>query len=258
MPDLKTIFQIDHTSKLPLYELIEENFRQLILSEKLKIGDPIPPEEELSECYGVSRMTVHHALGDLARQGWIVRRQGIGTFVKTVVSTRIAPSMLSFTEQMRAIGRTPSSRIVAIQVIPASGEIAGHLNIHADEPVIKLTRIRMADGDPILLESTYLSQAHFPGLENANVLETQSLYEYLDVHYGAKVVTMDQTLEPVLLSSTDAALLEAEPASPAILSEIIAYGSDRRPIEYSWSVTSSAKCKFYFSFRRGENAGQNG
>jgi GntR family transcriptional regulator len=254
MPDLSLLFKIDHSSKLPLYELIEQNFHDLILRDQLKTGDPIPPEYDLVEYYGVSRMTLRRALENLARQGWIVRQQGIGTFARKPITTRIAPSRLSFTEQMRFIGRQPSSRLISLKVVKATQEVATSLNIREGELAVEISRVRLADHEPILLEITYLSQERFPGLENATNLETGSLYETLRTEYGMNVVNMHQTLEPVLLDSQDAALLEAEAGTPAIMSEVISFSADGQPIEYTWSITSGSKCKFYFRFHRGENA----
>lgn len=183
MFDPKSLFRIDRQSKLPLYNLIEQNFRELILSGQLKPGDAIPSEWDLAAVYAVSRLTVRHALDNLARQGWLSRRHGVGTFIANPTVTRIAPSNLSFSEQMRAVGRHPSSRLVSIQVMPAGGEVAGHLRLQESEPVVEITRLRLADDEPILLETSYLSQARFPGLEHATVLESGSLYEYLATHY---------------------------------------------------------------------------
>ena len=253
MPNQASLYKIDHASKLPLYELIQQNIHELILRSQLKTGDPIPSEADLVEYYGVSRMTLRRALENLARQGWIIRRQGIGTFAHKPNITRIAPSKLSFTEQMRAIGREPSSRLIGIKVTKARLEVAGYLNIREGEPAVEITRVRLADREPILLEITYLSQERFPGLEHAEALETGSLYETLRADYGVNVVNMSQTLEPVFLDAEDAALLDAEAGTPAILSEVIAFSGDGQPIEYTWSITSGSKCKFYFSFHRGES-----
>lgn len=249
-----SVFNIDRRSKLPLYELIAQNLRELIRSNELSPDVPIPSEIELAEIYRVSRMTVRRAMDELVRQGWIYRQRGIGTFVRRTQVTHIVLSKLSFTEQMRAIGRNPSSRMVSIQSVPASPQVASRLNLSSGEPVAEIVRVRLADGDPILLETAYLSLARFPGLDQATDLETGSLYAYLESHYGVSVVTMVQSLEPVLLSADQALHLGAKPGTPAIRSEIISFGRNDRPIEYSWSVSSGEKCKFYFRFQRGEKA----
>jgi GntR family transcriptional regulator len=253
MKDPTGLFKINRNSKLPLYSLIEDNFRELILSGQLKPGNAIPSEWELADLYQVSRLTVRHALDNLARQGWLNRRHGVGTFVANPTVARIAPSKLSFTEQMRAIGRTPSSRQISFQVVSANAEIASYLGLQESDPVVEITRLRLADDEPILLETSYLSQARFPDLDETVDLSHNSLYEYLYTQYQANVASMDQTLEPVLLTEAEAKYLGTQAGTPAVLSEITAFSSEGEPIEYCWSVTRGDKCKFYLRFRRGEN-----
>jgi GntR family transcriptional regulator len=253
MKDPSGLFKINRNSKLPLYSLIEDNFRELILSGQLKPGNAIPSEWELADLYQVSRLTVRHALDNLARQGWLNRRHGVGTFVANPTVARIAPSKLSFTEQMRAIGRTPSSRQISFKVVSANAEIASYLGLQESDPVVEITRLRLADDEPILLETSYLSQARFPDLDETVDLSHNSLYEYLYTQYQANVASMDQTLEPVLLTEAEAKYLGTQAGTPAVLSEITAFSSEGEPIEYCWSVTRGDKCKFYLRFRRGEN-----
>lgn len=253
MTDPKELFKINRQSKLPLYDQIEQNFRELIIEGKLAQGETIPGEWELAELYGVSRLTVRKALDNLARQKWINRRQGVGTFVSTPPMTSIAPSKLSFSEQMRSIGRNPSSRMVDLRIVPAEGKIARLLSLQEGDPVVEIIRVRLADGVPILYECTYLSQIRFPGLEQSTELETGSLYDYLHKNYQVSVVEMDQTLQPVLLSATEASYLDSQAGSPGILSEVVATSADGIPVEYCWSIASGETSQFYFRFKHGEN-----
>ncbi len=250
MPGNRELFRIERGAKLPLYELIQRNFRELITSGVLRSGNPIPSEWELADMYGVSRLTLRRALDDLARQGWLRRRHGVGTFVTQPAVTQIAPSRLSFTEQMRSIGQQPSSRLVHIRVISAAPEISARLKLADGETIIEIMRVRLADGEPVLLETSYLPQRRFPGLEHMEDPAHASLYEMLDARYRTRVAAMDQILEPVLLTKAEAGYLEAQAGAPAIKSEVVALTSEGDPIEYSWSVTRGDKCKFFFSFRR--------
>jgi len=253
MEDLKELFKINRESKLPLYDQIEQNFRELISEGKLLPGDVIPSEWELSELYGVSRLTVRRALDNLAHHNWLNRRQGVGTFITNPSVASISPSKLSFTEQMRSIGRQPSSRLISIQVVPANAEVANQLMLQEGDSVVEIRRVRLADNKPILLEASYLSQARFRELETATALANSSLYEYLSKHYQTTIVEMVQTLQPILLAESESQYLEAQAGSPAIYSEVVAYSNEGDPVEYCWSVTSADKSKFYFRFRRGEN-----
>jgi GntR family transcriptional regulator len=250
-----SLYRIDHQSKLPLYEQISQNLREIILNGYLESGEALPSEWELSELYRVSRMTVRRAIDDLVRQNWLNRRQGVGTFISKPMIASIAPSKLSFTEEMLAIGLKPSSRLLNNQVIPAASRIASLLRLAPGEPVIELTRLRLADDIPILIETAYLPCIRFPDLQNDASLETGSLYECLHRRYGVIITRMDQTLKPVLLTESQASFLLAQPGAPSILSEIVAYSSDGEVVEFSSSVSSSDHSEFYFSFERSEIRG---
>ena len=252
MTEPKDLFKINRQDKAPLYDLIEQNLRELILRGQLMMGETVPSEWELADLYGVSRLTVRTALDNLTRQGWLIRRHGVGTFVAHPNVTEISPSKLSFTEQMRAIGRQPSSRLISLHVVEADAELANMLKLEQGESAIEIVRVRLADGEPILLETSYLSQKRFPGLESATELTSSSLYEWLATHYQTSVTMMDQTLEPVLLKEDQAQYLESQTGTPAMLSKVLAYTNGAEPIEFSWSVTRGDQCRFYFSFRRGE------
>ena len=200
-------------------------------------------------------MTVRHAIDDLVRQNWLNRRHGVGTFVGKPVIASIAPSKLSFTEEMLAAGLKPSSRLVCIQVISTNNRIAHRLNLAPGEPVIEITRLRLADNIPILIETAYLPNNRFPDLQKDSNLETGSLYDYLYRRYGVIISRVDQTLKPVLLTESQAQLLQAQPGAPSILSEIVAFSSDGETVEFSSSVSSSDHSEFYFSFERSELRG---
>lgn len=251
-------FKIDRHEKLPLYELIERNLRDLILSNQLQPADTVPPEWELAELYGVSRLTVRRALDDLVRQDWLSRRQGVGTFVSRPAVTAISPSQLSFTQEMLAIGRRPSSHLLERRVAPADAYVAQRLSLSEGDAVVELTRLRMADDMPILLETAYLSSQRFPGLEDDPDLENGSLYDCLSAHYSVIVARVDNSLKAVLLDENQAGLLGMTPrlqtgGVPSICSECVAYSPEGEPVEYSRSVAHNENSQFYFVFRRGES-----
>lgn len=248
------LIQIDHQSKLPLYDQIEHNLRDLIIQGHLQPGESLPAEKNLAHFYGVNRLTVRRALDELAQQNWVIRRRGVGTFINRPAIVSIAPAKLSFTEEMRSIGRHPSSQLISLQVIPASHNVAGLLQIPPDTPLIELTRVRLADSIPLLLETSCLVQTRFPRLERESSLARNSLYALLEKDYHVQITGMDQTLRPVLLTAEQADYLQVEPGTPAIASEIVAYSSTGEPVEYSWSVASGDKCEFYFRFRHGSLA----
>ncbi|MEO8356625.1 MAG: GntR family transcriptional regulator [Chloroflexota bacterium] len=248
----KDLFKIDHKSKLPLYDQIERSLRNLIVDGHLKPGEAMPGEWDLAEFYGVSRLTVRRALDELVRQNWLEKKHGVGTFVRQPTMASIAAGRLSFTEQMRAIGREPGSRLIGQNVVSATDKIARALRISEGDPILEITRVRLADDIPILLETACLSTGRFPTLESHDWSQDESLYKVLKDEYQISISSMDHTIKPVALTETEARYLKARAGTPAILSQIVAYTPAGEPVEYAWSVSNGDKSEFYFHFQRTE------
>ena len=246
----RDLFKIDSESKLPLYDQIERNLRDLIINGRLQPGQMVPSEWDLSDLYGVSRLTVRRAVDELVRQNWLERKHGVGTFVRQPSLASISASKLSFTEQMRAIGRRPGSRVIGHRVIPASAKIARALQLQEWESLFEITRVRLADDVPILLETSCLSQERYPSLAEKQWSENDSLYKILGEEYQINITGLDHTLKPVLLTETEARYLHAKPGTPALLSEIVAFTRGGMPVEYSWSFSNGDQSEFYFHFQR--------
>jgi GntR family transcriptional regulator len=246
----KDLFKVDSKSKLPLYDQIERNLRDLVINGHLKPGQTMPAEWDLVELYGVSRLTVRRALDELVRQNWLERKHGVGTFVRQPIMASIAASKLSFTEQMNAIGRKPGSKYVSHRVVPATDKVARALRIEEGDPIIEITRVRLADNVPIMLETACLSITRFPSLADHDWTKDQSLYKMLNEEYGVTISAIDNTIKPVLLTETEARYIKSKAGSPALLSETVAYTRDGTPVEYSWSFSNGDKSEFYFHFQR--------
>jgi GntR family transcriptional regulator len=246
---VQNLFRIDPASTVPLYDQIERNLRDMIINGHLAPGQTMPTESDLAESYGVSRLTIRRALDDLARQSWVEKKQGVGTFVRQPVTARIPASKLSFTAQMRAIGRVPGSKAIEQRLIPATLKIARALRIAEGGPVTELRRLRLADGVPILLETACLSSIRFPSLIERDWSQGQSLYEILDEGYGVTITCIDHTIKPAALTETEAHYLRSRAGAPALLSETIAYAHDGAPVEYAWSLSNGEQGEFYFHFQ---------
>ena len=246
-------FEIDRKSKLPLYHKIESNLRDLISQGDLVSGQMVPSEWELARIYGVSRLTVRRALDELVRQNWLSRKHGVGTFVRQPFRATIAAGKLSFTEQMKAIGRKPSSLHLKKEIVPAPARVAHALQILEGDSLLRISRLRLADEVPILYEVVHLQAARFPGLENLEWGRNDSLYQVLREIYGVVVSGLDHTIKPTLLTTAQAKHFKAHAGLPALISEIVAYSSKGDPVEFSISISNGDKGEFYFRFRHIES-----
>lgn len=194
---------IDPTSSVPKHLQLKDLLGRMI-SDGLEPGSPIPSERDLAEQHGLSRMTVRQAINALVADGRLERRLGRGTFVaqpKMDVQIRL----VGFTEDMRRRGMTASSRTLSFERIHASSALAGHLEVESGEPVVRLVRLRYADGIPMAIERTHLPERIVPGLVEAGAPE--SLYQYLAENYGIVLTWGEQSIEAATAAAEDAPLL---------------------------------------------------
>ena len=161
--------------KLPKYYQVK---RQLLeLTAALEAGSPVPPERELARSYGTSRTTVRQALAELVIEGRLLRMQGKGTFVAKPKVAQLL-ELASYTEGMRAHGLHPETKILDIGYVTADEQLAALLGIRAGGRALRIHRLRLADGEPMSIDTSHLPARRFPGLRKQ--LERQmSLYETL-------------------------------------------------------------------------------
>lgn len=241
-------FTIDPNSVVPLYHQIKQNLRELIENEVLQEGQLLPSERELGEYYGVNRLTVRQAMTELVSEGMLRRQRGVGTFVADPKLTQIMGRVTGFSERVQEVGRKPSSQKVSLEIVPASPRVARSLNLEPDTPLYNLVRLRLADGEPVMLETAFLPQARFPDLMEVDFSE-ESLYRVLAEKFNCRIVEADETLEPVIMTDYEVEVLEAEPGTPGLLIETVAYDQNGVAVEFGKSVVRGDKSRFYFRIK---------
>jgi GntR family transcriptional regulator len=200
----------------------------------LKPGDALPSERELAERYDVARMTVRSEITRLAAEGLVERVQGRGTFVAEARVAQAA-TLSSFTEDMRARGLIPGSQILGQEIVAADDLVATRLDLAPRTAVVRIRRVRTADGEPMALEEAFLPAARFGELENAD-LQGASLFGVLEEQFGARFPTADQRVVGVEIVGEDADLLRVVPGRAGLRFHTILLDQDERPLAYAWSL----------------------
>ena len=205
-------------------------------------GSPIPTERSLAAEFDVSRTTVRQALAELTVEGRLLRVQGKGTFAaEPKVAQRLQLS--SYTEDMRAQGREPSSRLIEISEDPADIELARLLAIRAGAKVLRMHRLRLADNEPMAIETTHLPLSRFRGLRRY-VSSGGSLYQVLRERFGVEMGHAEETIETALASPEEAELLGADVGLPMLLLSRHSFDSAGNPVEWVRSVYRGDRYKF--------------
>lgn len=246
-PALATNRPVDPTSPLSLYYQIRQDLIRRIEGGDLAPGAVLPSERELCEVYGVSRPTVRQATQELVLEGVLVRRRGLGTFVAQPKVRQRLGAMIGFTEKMQREGREPSTRVLehAVRRVDEVGDAIGaELRLDGGASVLRVVRLRLADGMPILLETLHLPIGRFPGLDRVD-LGSESLYRTLRDNYGVEISHLRETLEPVLLSAPVAELLDTKSRRASIQATITSYDQKGEPVEHTTSLVRGDASQYY-------------
>ncbi|WP_054950665.1 GntR family transcriptional regulator [Numidum massiliense] len=236
--------QLDYDSVIPLYHQLKDILRENIESGVWKPGEMIPSENQLLKHYNISRNTVKKALDDLVTEGLLKRVQGKGTFVSTPKLEQSLSGFYSFSKVIRAQGLTPKDIIISVEQLAAKRSVAKHLQIPEQTAVIALRRLRCADEEPIILETSYIPQQLAPNISQEE-LEKTSLYDLLEQKYEITVTKAKEIFEPVLVRDYESTYLQVAEGYPALLLDRIAYDASGRPVEFCRSIVRGDRCRFY-------------
>ena len=243
-----------HAVDFAKYKLVRERILEMVGG--MSPGERLPPERKLSADFDIARETLRRGLDDLARDGYLDRRLGAGTFVAKPKITKQF-RVTSFTEDMRQRGLAPSSLVVASTVAKAGARLAGYLKISPAEDILTIKRLRLADGLPMAIETLSTPRELVPGLGGAE-LENRSFYETLASRYDRAVVGTHQTIEATVTDEAESSLLEVPNLSPALLFERTSWSTDQRIIEHVRSVYRGDRYKFEIESVRQPSLRQRG
>ena len=219
-----------------LYSQTAEVLRSRIAQMVWKQGERLPSESRLCEEFGVSSITMRRAVATLVAEGLLVRLQGKGTFVSSDHAIVLGPPELtSFSQDLEARGWRGSARVLGLRTERASDRVASKLGLSPGAPVSIISRVRLADGVPVAIQTAHLPALFFPGLERYD-FSRESLYEVFERVYGVKPAHATEVYHAGNVGAAEAAPLEVEAGSPAFRVERVASDSTGRRIELVDSV----------------------
>ncbi|MCM3718698.1 GntR family transcriptional regulator [Fictibacillus phosphorivorans] len=238
---------IDKTSPLPLYYQIEEAIKQKIDKGEWESGSMISSEREFAENYEVSRMTVRQAINNLVNDGYLTRRKGKGTFVSGKKIEQKLLGLTSFTEDMKARGYKPASKLVSFQKIEANHKLAKTLEISQHDVVYEIKRVRLADEIPMAIETTFVPAELIP--LNGTHIKEGSLYSQVE-NAGFHIDYATQSLEASIAREAESEILEIAKGAPVLLIQRQTFLTTGKPLELVHSVYRGDRYKFMIDMKR--------
>ena len=235
---------ISDASPLPKYTQLSRILQDLIEAE-LGLDELLPSEREISERFGVARMTVRQAVDQLVAEGRVYKVAGKGTFVAR--PRLVMPlTLTSFTADMQARGMRPGAVELSRRQIAADAELSRLLGVDLAEPVHVLERLRLADDEPIAVERSHLVARRTPGLFD-EPLENRSLYAVLEERYGLVIDGGEQTIGAGPAASSEASALGVRPDAAVLRFERWSRAGGA-PLEYATSTYRGDRYQLRVSF----------
>ncbi|MGJ3189954.1 GntR family transcriptional regulator [Paenarthrobacter nitroguajacolicus] len=236
----------DAAPATPKYYLLKTEVLGLIAG--LQPGTLIPTERALAEKYSTSRTTVRQAISELVAEGRLGRIQGHGTFVAPPKVTHVR-QLTSFSDDARTQGLRPDSRLIALDVVKSDADVAGHLGLNQGDPVTRLERIRLIEGEPLAHETAWLP-GKLPRFKS-NLAKAGSLYAVLADAYAINIADVEDTVETALAGPADVRLLGIEMGAPLLVVHRLARDAAGAPVEWTRSAFRGDRFRFVSRVKAG-------
>ncbi|MCD0417371.1 phosphonate metabolism transcriptional regulator PhnF [Rubrivivax sp. JA1024] len=231
------------TSGVALWRQVADGIELAIADGRYLPGGKLPGETEIAENYGVNRHTVRRALAALAERGLVRAERGSGTFVR---SRRIAYPLRTrtrFSEIINAGGREPRGQLIAAEREPATGALAGQLDLDTGAPLFRIEALRSADGVPISRGTTWLSAVRFP--DAPKVFAAKRSMTKVLAHYGVNDYRRLSTrITASIVDAADAARLDLPAGRPVLVVESIDVAADGTPLLTSRARFAAERVEF--------------
>ncbi|MFB6468404.1 GntR family transcriptional regulator [Cytobacillus sp. Hz8] len=230
----------------PIYVQLRDILRDQIENGVYLPGTAIPSENELSEKYGVNRLTVRTAIEGLTKEGIVKPIQGKGVFVMGERINRDLDTLSGFSRTIREKNSEPKINVLYQKTRKAGVKFSGIFGIGEEDEINYIKRICFADGSPISIEEIFVPTAIMPNLNELNVSDF-SMYDLYDF-YNINVTNAHQTLDIVTLDQNESRLLNINTSQAVYLFSSITYADEVTPIEFAKTYVRADLCEFTVKF----------
>jgi len=217
--------------RVPRYLQIAETLRERIRGGPLSAGARLDNQRALAREFGVTLMTLRQALELLERDGLIVRRHGLGTFVASPSIDYDILHLRTFAGDLSAKGEAVETRFLGSEVRQPDRRVAQGLRLGRGEAVFVLDRLRLVKGHPMSYQRSFLPAGIGEEVAKADLAVTP-LRNALSFKLGIEITRAHETVFAVTLRSREARQLGCRPGTPAFRSERISWDGDGAPIVY--------------------------
>lgn len=224
--------QVLPMSAVPMYTQIREIVRRRVLDGTYAPHSQMPSESQMMEAFGVSRITIRQALGDLQKEGLIFKVAGKGSFVAKPKAFQSLSRLQGFGEAMGPSGYETFSQVLSTREVAASEVVARRLQLKPGEVVFEIQRLRYLNREPISVDVSYFPSALGQRLAQED-LPARDIFLILENDYGLHLTHADVQIEAISADETLARQLGIADASPLLRIERLTY-ADAQPVDFEF------------------------
>jgi GntR family transcriptional regulator len=232
--------QINKGLHVPLYRQVEQVLEEKIKTGQWETGSQVPTEQELSDIFEVSTITVKRAIIELVNKGYLYRQRGKGTFVSGSLKEQDINSIISL--KTEEIGEHPHE-LISFSLNVANEEIREKLNSDTLK-VFNVVRLKIENEEPSALEYTYLPYSKCPDLTPEDI-NNELIYNILEKKFFIVLGRAKLFIKPFIAQDEIADLLKVEPGTPVFEWERFTYTKHEEIIEYSKFYVRQDKQTYY-------------
>jgi GntR family transcriptional regulator len=224
--------RLDKSSMVPLYSQIAEAIEQAIYDGSYSPGSKIPSERELSETYRVSRVTVRLAMKYLLGKNLIVRRKGMGTFVRKRMITQTLEELWGFYPSLLHKGLKPRIRILEYRIVPPEPEVKEGLQLGPGEKVLRLIREYFLEKNvlAVIVMNIPSDLAERWTEKEAGV---KNSFRLLDEHAGVRIGNATVKIRASQASRRIGEMLQIRKGNPVLELRRLTFSAEGKPVEYA-------------------------
>ncbi|PKO87478.1 MAG: GntR family transcriptional regulator [Betaproteobacteria bacterium HGW-Betaproteobacteria-10] len=235
---------------LPLYAQIKEALREGILDGTYRQHERIPSESDLMASYGVSRITVRQALGDLENEQLIFKIPGKGAFVSRPKPFQQLAKLQGFAEAMSSLGLETYNRLVSLVTVSADETTAARLQVPEGSPLMEIRRVRYADRQPVSLDVTYVRRDLGQRLARED-LASRDIFVIIENDYAMALGHADLSMNAIAADSALAALLDVPLGAPLLRMERLTWTKSGQPIDFEYLYYRGDSFRYQVRAERG-------
>ena len=221
------------SSPVPLYAQVREILRERILDGSYQAHAQLPAESELGAIFGISRITVRQALGDLQKEGIIFKIPGKGSYVAKPKAYQQLTHLEGFGEAMSRLGYDIHNRVVGHENVAASRHVAQQLGLEQGSQVAQIKRIRHLNRSPVSFEITYVPTALGERLRSED-LARRDIFLILENDYGIALGSAHLQIDAVAADATLAQLLQVAPGTALMRLERLTQTAAGAPLDFEY------------------------